>query len=184
MIIYEVVLAFALIMIGLHFSDWAERLLGICKFQSWAVFCKTNTPESEESTGAPKPSIRPLRLGGRSGDQVEWKRSHGVDTEFIDWAKEPDTSRTFDVQVFWAEVISESATPESPRFVNIIHRTSSLDATMVRVLQLPFKVRLQAQSVQPIVTTHRIQAQVPKKPSSKPPPAEAKTSSDSGADPV
>jgi hypothetical protein len=174
LIIYKIILAFAIIMVGLHFSEWARKLLGICKFQSWAVFSKIKTPDKQGAQSGAAQSGSFLRRKDGPGDQINWRASHGVDSEFIDWAKDPDSTRAFDVEVFWAEVISESADPESPRFVTLIHRTSALDAIMVRVLQLPFRVRLHAQSLQPIVASHRIQAAVPKKQG----PSEAKTATE------
>lgn len=174
-IIYKITLAFAIVIIGLHFAEWARKLLGICKFQSSVVFCKVKGQDHVSDGQKEKQPEKIIARRTGSVDKIAWKASHGVDSEFIDWAKDPDSARSFDIEVYWAEVISESATPDSSRYINIMRRTSALDAIMIRVLQLPFKARLLAQSAQPIIPSGRIQAQITRKTTPKEHPIGSET---------
>jgi hypothetical protein len=141
--VLEVTVAFGLILCGLHFSEWARSLLGVCKFRSALIFCREiDDVHSEETNDRP---ARKRSIISRSGSPATkiWRSAQGVDDRFVEWAKYPDSIRKFMMEICWAEAVSESGSPEGPRHLTLLQQSPALDGAMNRILRLPFSVRLQ-----------------------------------------
>lgn len=133
----DVAFSLGLVFCGLHFGEWALKLFGMRRFRSSVVFCSVTMDQR-----SPSESLRARRRSapGMELEEITWKRSHGVDAQFALWAKQPETTGRFKLDVAWADVISESATAASTRHVTGFHRSPSLDDAVKRILLLPFHV--------------------------------------------
>jgi hypothetical protein len=134
--VFEVLLGIGLIMVGLYFAEWARVLFSIRRYRSDLVFCYA--VENSESSGT---------LTDRQLETVDWTPSNGADSEFANWAKNPD-SNAFRVEVFWAEVLSEAAGPDSPRYIVGMQEQERLNRSMWRILTIPFVITVEAEDRQ------------------------------------
>jgi hypothetical protein len=139
--VMEVVFSFGMILAGLHMAEWARRLFGVRTFRSWLVFCHV-TREPEAAANAAKRGTARLEDGNDQRGEVAWQVLEDVDERFARWAKDPGTEERFNVEVCWAQVVSEADSDESPRHVVKAEPVPGLDDAMARILALPFHVRL------------------------------------------
>ncbi len=72
--------------------------------------------------------------------EIQWKAVHGADDRFANWARAPQVSGTFGVDLFWAEAFSESAVTGGPRFVIDLQQSNALDEAMEHIVKIPFHV--------------------------------------------
>jgi hypothetical protein len=77
-----------------------------------------------------------LQAVGRKA-KTGWKIIEGVDEQFARWAKDPDTTARFRVNVYWAEVFSESVGAAGPRLLTGMRKSPSVEAAMERILKIP-----------------------------------------------
>ena len=77
-----------------------------------------------------------LQLFGKKM-KTAWKIIEGVDEQFARWAKDPDTTTRFRVNIYWAEVFSESVSAAGPRLLTGMHKSPSVEAAMERILKIP-----------------------------------------------
>lgn len=133
--IVEVLFALGLIFAGLHIAEWARRIFGIQRFRSSAVLCHTLSSRTSEADLTPPGPMR----------SIKWSAVQGVDEEFLGWAREPGKSDRYDVTICWADILTEAAGPQNPRFVIDMVRSESLDEAMERIIQLPFRANFQAE---------------------------------------
>lgn len=131
----QVAFCLGLILCGVYFSEWARKLLGVRTFRSLVVFCQSVggvVPEKQEDADA----------GFRDHEKLDqddrWTVEEGVDEKFAAWARDPSVETTFSVDIFWAEVISESAGRD--RHMKRAVRSLHMDKGMARILELPFHV--------------------------------------------
>lgn len=150
--VLDVTFSVGMVLCGLHFAEWAATLFGMRRFQSSVVFCSVTMEPSVHSDGL----HHPVRSGPSLGvEEITWKRSRGVDEQFAHWAKQPERVGRFTLEVFWAEVISESAMANSTRHVSSFQRAPSLDDALKRILQLPFHVGFQREASQKLASAAR-----------------------------
>ena len=137
--IFEVIFALGLIFAGLHLAEWARRIFDIQKFRSSVVLCFARTPR-------PSPASRPTEDGEgvRSAEGVLWKVVPGLDPEFAQWARSAGQGDSFEVTTCWADILTETTGPQSPRFVIDMDRSESLDEAMAKIIELPYRVNFQA----------------------------------------
>ncbi len=147
----EIVFAFSLILCGLHVSEWARNLLGICRFKSALIFCRLKRGTGSESVPVEKHGKKRLFARAQGQDPIDWQTAQGVDEEFVDWAKAPEAAKQFRVEITWADVVSESASPDADRHLTIMERTEALDGGMARILELPFQVKLECEEPLPAI---------------------------------
>ncbi len=133
--VFEVLFAIGLIMVGLYFAEWARVLFTIRRYRSDLVFCYA-AENSESGT-----------LTGPQLESVDWKPANSTDSEFANWAKNPE-SNAFRVEVFWAEVLSEAAGSDSPRYVVEMQEQEGLNRSMWRILTIPFVITVEAEDRQ------------------------------------
>jgi hypothetical protein len=133
----EVAFAMALIVVGLHFAEQARRLFGIRRFRSALIFAMATSDCAPAAVSTEEPQDPSARFGA---EDLQWKPAHGADDCFANWAREPQASGTFAVDLFWAEAFSESAVNDGPRFVTDLRRSSVLDEAMEHLVKLPFHV--------------------------------------------
>jgi hypothetical protein len=142
--VLEVALALGLVFAGLHIAEWARRLFGIQQFRSSAVLCHTvsELPAERSAMGdGPRgPGMIP---------RITWKVAQGADEEFVKWARGPDESHYFEVAVCWAELLTEAARAQDPRFVTNIDRSEALDEAMESILEMPFRANFQSVTDEP-----------------------------------
>jgi hypothetical protein len=134
--ILEVALGLAFILSGVYFGDWARRLLGIHRFQSALVFCHLVPETGTSSTSGGSAGLTEL---GESTFR-EWTVVEELDERFARWARNPNMAGSFVAEVCWAEILSESASAEGPRFVTGMQESGILHESMQRLSQLPFHV--------------------------------------------
>jgi hypothetical protein len=134
----EVLFALGLVMVGLYFAEWARKLFGVRKYRSDIVFC--HSVEQSEST---IDAARPMDPQG-----WKWKLRDGVDDAFASWAKDPQAAKSFLLEIFWAEVYSESAGPKSNRYLVRMADHEELSRSMWHILKLPFFVNFEADNTQ------------------------------------
>ncbi len=134
----EVLFAIGLIIVGLYFAEWARKLFGVRKYRSDLVFCHS-AGRTELTTDA-----------AHSTDPQgwEWKLRDGVDDAFASWAKDPQAGKSFQLEIFWAEVYSESAGPRSNRYLVRMADHEELSRSMWHILKLPFSVNFEADNTQ------------------------------------
>lgn len=130
----SVAVSVGLILSGLHLAEWARRLLAIRSFRSFAVLCVTRS-DGEGST-----SHEPIGKRHRAPGDLMWSVVEGVDERLASWAKNPRSDSQFQVQVFWAELRSESATAHGPRHLIGSAQSEPLGTAMARIMELPFHV--------------------------------------------
>jgi hypothetical protein len=128
----EVAFALGLIVVGLQLADVTRRLFGVRKFRSTAVFCYVG-----KTLPNPPPSGRDFRRRSDQQTKTEWKVIEGVDEQFARWAKDTYTETKFRVNIFWAEVFSESISAAAPRLLTGMHKSPSVEAAMERILKIP-----------------------------------------------
>jgi hypothetical protein len=131
----EVLFGLGLIIVGLYFAEWARRLFDVRKYRSDVVLCHS----LEESAVGP-----PSDVTG-APQELEWKLMDGVDDSFAGWAKDPRSGKSFQLEVFWAEVFSESASVRSHRYLVRMRDNDDLNRSMWRILRLPFFVNFEAE---------------------------------------
>jgi hypothetical protein len=124
----EVAFAIGLIMTGLYFAEWAKRFLDRRQYSSLVAFCCEPLQEKPQ-----KPSAK-LRGDKSPG----WVEMNDADPRFAEWAKDQLSQRNFSVRIYWAEAVSQSTTPDGPRFLVQLEQTPSLNPAMARILTVPF----------------------------------------------
>lgn len=135
--VLEVAFALGMILVGVYFGEWSRQLLGVRRFRSALVFCHLVGNEALGLGGR----LRSSAHDGREGSEtVTWKGVDGVDPRFAMWAREPQGSRSFRLQLCWAEVTTESVSDEAPRSVADMQRSEQLETSMHRLIRLPFLV--------------------------------------------
>ncbi len=133
----DIAFAFGLILAGLHFGQCARVLFGPRSYRSVLVFCHV----SEAGAMADSlPESDRLPTPGDVHRPTTWEEVNGVDEQFANWARQPDSQGTFLLNVCWAEVRSESSAPESPRHLVRVEAADKLERAMARILELPFRV--------------------------------------------
>ncbi len=135
----DVALAMALILAGVHFGEWARKLLGVRRFQSAVVFCSL----AAETTASPVQLASSSRKGSEYSRPSQWRPVAEIDEAFAQWAKNPNMERDFLVEICWAEAISDSATEDGPRYITGMRESEVLRDSMRRLTQLPFYVNLE-----------------------------------------
>ena len=128
----EVAFALGLVMVGLQLADVTRRLFGVRKYGSTVVFCYVGQ-------GLPKPP-RSDRAALQLFDKkmkATWNIIEGVDEQFARWAKDPDSTTRFRVNIYWAEVFSESVGASGPRLLTGMQKSPSVEAAMERILKIP-----------------------------------------------
>ncbi len=142
--VLEVAFALGLIAVGLQLADVTRRLFGIQQFRSTAVFCYVGPTLPNRPTG-------PRDSRSRSDPQTKmgWKIVEGVDEQFARWAKDPNTETRFRVNIYWAEVFSESVSAASPRLLTGMHKAPSVEAAMERILKIPLTAGFQIEMPPP-----------------------------------
>jgi len=144
----EVAFAVGLILAGLHVAEWARRIFGIQRFQSSVVLCHTLTSNpTEDDAGMERSRTRGQRKG------TCWSVVQGVDEGFLAWAREPNKDISLEVTICWAEVLTEAADRQAPRFLIDMFRSESLDESMERVIELPFCADFRADTAEHITVT-------------------------------
>jgi len=151
--VLEVAFAFGLILAGLHLAEWARRIFGIQQYHSSVVLCHTlRSISTEDASGMERPSSR------EKGQGLGWSVVQGVDKGFLAWAREPNKDASFEVTICWAEVLTEAADRQGPRFVIDMFRSDSLDEAMERVIELPFCADFRADTTDHITVTQDLPA--------------------------
>jgi len=128
----EVAFALGLAIAGLQLADVTRRLFGVRKFRSTAVFCYVG----QELPKPPLGDHASLQLFGKEM-KTAWKIIEGVDEQFARWAKDPDTTTRFRVNIYWAEIFSESVGAAGPRLLTRMQKSPSVEAAMERILKIP-----------------------------------------------
>lgn len=136
----EVAFALALILAGVYVADQAGRLFRIRRFQSALVFCQVG----------PQTPLRVSPLVGRrfsfssGADARTWSIVDGVDPQFADWVKNPESPERFQCEVFWAQVVTETRVDEDEgRFVIAMEASAPLDDALRRIVLLPLHVNFE-----------------------------------------
>ncbi|MEJ2716494.1 MAG: hypothetical protein P8182_05055 [Deltaproteobacteria bacterium] len=139
LLLYALDVAFylGLILCGLHFARWARRLFSIRRFVSSLVFCYTASVQRPESSEQGESG--PWQKSGRSQGMV-WKITQGADDEFAAWARQPQAVTRFEMEACWGEALSEAAGANASRHLTQVQRSQTLEYSMGRILELPFKV--------------------------------------------
>ncbi len=150
----EVAFGIGLIMTGLYFAEWAKKFFDGRQYRSFMAFCCEQFQN------------RPQGLSGKPNGEktVKWVGMSGVDAAFADWAKDQLSEKTFAVEIYWAEAISESTTPGGPRYLVQLERSPSLNPAMARILTIPFNTSFDTEPPH--------QADSPTSPESPPQPSE------------
>ena len=141
----DAALALALILAGVSFGEWARKLLGVRRFLSALVFCNL---VAERNSPSVSPGKSVAANSTRQSTLVEWKIVEATDERFARWAKHPEKAGAFHTLVCWAEVVSESASEDGPRFVTEMGETDVLRDSMYRLIRLPFHVDFASASVE------------------------------------
>jgi hypothetical protein len=128
----EVAFALGLVMVGLQLADMTRRLFGVRKYRSTVVFCYVG----QELPKPPQGDQASLQLFGKE-IKTTWKVIEGVDEQFARWAKDPDTTTRFRVNIYWAEVFSESVGADGARLLTGMQKSPSVEAAMERILKIP-----------------------------------------------
>lgn len=128
----EVFFAIGLIITGLYFVEWARKLFDVRRYRSALLFCYTRPASAQEADPRPKKTM--------SVQKMAWTTEGGTDEPFAQWAREPEGGRNFVIEACWAEVLSESESAKSPRFLIQMMESQSLDVALSRILTLPFCV--------------------------------------------
>jgi hypothetical protein len=139
----EVAVALALVGVGLHFAEQARKLFGIRRFRSALIFASA----AWDCALTPVAPGRVPITGEQPGTQdVQWKPAYGSDDCFANWARSPEATGAFAVNLLWSEAISESSVNDGPRFVIDLRQSGILDEAMEQIVRLPFHVafRLEA----------------------------------------
>jgi hypothetical protein len=142
--VLEVVFALGMILSGLYFAEWARKLFDVRRYRSAVIFCHTEGRASRDS--------RPMNADAHSSrdgqlEQMRWKPAQAVDDQFAAWAKDPQGVARFHVEVCWTEAISESIGAEGPRYLIEARKTESVDSALSRIVELPFHVDFQIETV-------------------------------------
>jgi hypothetical protein len=135
--VFQIMFALGLIVSGTYFASWAGKLLNIRNFRSALVFCaiKAHVPSEEVSKVTQPKKFR---------EQMStWKVLDKVDDLFVAWAQDPSGLKIFSLEIFWAEIISESTGGLEPRFVTNLNRSESLDRQIPPILNIPFIVNFE-----------------------------------------
>lgn len=133
----EVALGLALVAVGLHFAEQARKLFGVRRFRSALIFASAVW----DCAAAPESSLdAPRSHESFAAQDVSWKPAYGSDDCFANWARAPQVSGAFAVDLVWAEAISESAVNDGPRYVIGLHQSRVLDEAMEQIVKLPFHV--------------------------------------------
>jgi hypothetical protein len=127
----EIAFGLGMILSGAYFGDWARQLLGVRRFRSALVFCHLTNDDPAMLAGSP---------ATEGPEAAAWKTAHSVDPRFVTWARELSGPHTFRVQLYWAEVTTESISDKSPRCVADMQGSAALEAVMQRLIMLPVHV--------------------------------------------
>lgn len=140
----EVAFSVGMIICGLHFAEWARKLFGIRKFHSTLIFCHVTVsdPSRISVTRPSKPSDQ-----SKASEEVKWQVVQGIDAQFANWARRPQSAGRFHLEAFWGEVSSEAVTTESSRHLTGVEGSQPLDDAMERILELPFHVSFQVEAL-------------------------------------
>jgi hypothetical protein len=94
------------------------------------------------------PDDPPFR--GAADSPGGWSVSAAASESFVEWAKNPAQKTAFDVSVYWAELLTESAGPDEPRSPAGSSRSEDLDQAVHRILELPALVAFRYEAAAPI----------------------------------
>lgn len=136
----EVAFALGMILSGAYFGHWARQLLGIRRFRSALVFCHITNDKALASCNR---SMVTECAGTEGTAELTWKSVDSIDPRFVAWARELDGPHTFRVQLYWAEVTTESISDTTPRYVADMQQSAELEAAMQRLIMLPFYVKFE-----------------------------------------
>ncbi|MGB6064560.1 MAG: hypothetical protein WBG50_07105 [Desulfomonilaceae bacterium] len=140
----EIVFSLGLILSGLYFAEWARKLFGVHRYRSALIFCHTEEQSApEKRDGSKNPQSGP----GRASEGMRWRAAQTVDDQFAAWAKNPRTAKKFHVEVCWSEAISEAIEVDGPRHLIEARKRVSLDGALSRIIELPFYVDFQIETV-------------------------------------
>ena len=146
----EVAFALGLLMVGLQLADVTRRLFGVRKYCSTVVFCYVG----QELPKPPRSDHASLQLFGKKM-KTTWKIVEGVDEQFARWAKDPDSTTRFRVNIYWAEVFSESVGAAGPRLLTGVQTSPSVEAAMERILKIPLTAGFDIEMPAPDVEKER-----------------------------
>ncbi|MEW6350184.1 MAG: hypothetical protein AB1646_14050 [Thermodesulfobacteriota bacterium] len=136
--VFSVVFAFGLVMCGLSFAELAGRFFGISRFRSAVIFCRARPVGIEDTESAEIQASAGSGLGNR------WQSAEGGDEQFSSWVKDAGSGTRFEIEIWWAEALSESESPGEDRHLLSLLRSESLDGSMSRIIQIPFRVGFEA----------------------------------------
>jgi hypothetical protein len=142
----EAALGIGQIMAGLHFADLARRLFAIRVFVSALVLCQARSTGAAGAGLAQEAGTNRRKTARLNG--AEWSTVHGVEAPFAEWARNPAQHGRFAAEVFWAEAVSEAVGGDQARHVKRLAMSPPLDAAMARIVEIPFRVRFEMESVE------------------------------------
>ncbi len=141
----EVAFALGLILSGLYLAEWARKLFAVRNFGSSLVFCCMRSDRELEASAqdVAVKAAHPRRPA------MSWKPVREVDDQLAAWAKRPQSSRRFKLELSWAHVSSESAEADGPRFLIELDSSEALERAMKRILDIPFHVNFRVEGPDP-----------------------------------
>lgn len=141
--LFQIVFALGLIISGSYFSSWASKLLNIRNFRSAAAFCAITAHIPTEETAGEGTSNR------MNEPASFWKVLDEVDDLFVAWAQDPRVGKIFRMEVYWAEITSESSGAREARFVINLQTSESLDRQIPQILSIAFAVNFEKRNGEP-----------------------------------
>ena len=133
----RIVFCFGLVICGLNAAELAGKLFALTRYRSSGVFSRVKIKSMRDSQVEEAPS-------GDGGGTRLWKTMAGVDEQFSTWVKDSSSQTRFEIEIWWAEILSEAESLEEPRHVVGLFQSEALDAALSRIIQIPFRVGFEA----------------------------------------
>ena len=138
--VVRIVFCFGLVVCGLNAAELAGKLFALTRYRSSGVFSRVKI----KSTGDSR--IEETPPGDWAGTR-QWKTMAGVDEQFSTWVKDSSSRTRFEIEIWWAEILSEAESLEEPRHVVGLFQSEALDAALSRIIQIPFRVGFEADTM-------------------------------------
>ena len=63
---------------------------------------------------------------------------------FSAWVKDSSSQTRFEIEIWWAEILSEAESLDEPRHLVGLFRSEGLETALSRIIQIPFRVGFEA----------------------------------------
>ncbi len=124
-----------LVWLGLYIIDWVGVLVNVRQFESVIAICAVNRT-AEDATDHSR--VKPGRRGPNP-----WELDSDSNAELLSWAKAPEQSSSFHVEMAWSNIISESLEDSSPRYLFRGQNDPEYDGLVRKMFELTQNIRIE-----------------------------------------